>query len=101
MNKWLSNNWLRVLAIIMIAGAFLSFPFAYYQLMNWVVAIAALMTAKQAREGGNTFWIWLFAFVAVVFNPITPLYFRTDVWQIADIIAIVIFAVSFYTVRRR
>jgi len=99
---WSRDNWLKVLAIAMALGALAPVPYyAYFQLMNWVVVVAALMTAWQAYRQ-NTFWIvWLFALVAVVFNPLAPLYLQADVWRIADIIAAALFVLSFFLVRTK
>jgi hypothetical protein len=100
MNTWISENWLKVVAIALALGALAPIPyFAYYQLMNWAVVGAAIVTAWQAYKRGNEWLAWLFVVVAVVFNPIAPLYFRADVWQVADVIVAVLFLLSFYFLR--
>lgn len=95
MNTFLSNHWLKLLAIILLLGALQTFPFVYYQIMNWVVVGASLVTIQQAYQRNLTPLGWLFALVAVVFNPLAPLYLRADVWHIADIAAAVLFIISF------
>jgi hypothetical protein len=95
MNTFFTNHWLKLLAILMLLGALLSFPFVYYQLMNWVVVGAALVTVQQAYQRKMHALAWLFALVAVVFNPLAPLYLRADVWHIADIVAAALFLISF------
>lgn len=95
MNTFLSNHWLKLLAIVLLLGALGSFPFVYYQIMNWVVVAAALVTVQQAYQRNMTALGWVFALVAVVFNPLAPLYLRADVWRIADVAAAVLFVISF------
>lgn len=98
--NWINNNWLKVVAIAMLIGALFSVPyFAYYQLMNWVVVGAALVTAWQAHTINKGWLMWLFILVAVVFNPLAPMYFQVDVWQIADIVVAILFLLSFFLVR--
>ncbi len=95
---WIKYNWLKLLAIALVIGALqqmYAFPFAYYQLMNWVVLGAALVTAQQANHQNKMFLVWLFILVGVIFNPVAPLYFRADVWQLADLVAIALFVLSF------
>lgn len=85
----------------MLIGALASFPFVYYQLMNWVVVGASLVTVQQAYQRNMTALGWVFALVAVVFNPLAPLYLRADVWQVADITASVLFVLSFYFITNK
>lgn len=94
MNTFFTNHWLKLLAIVLLLGALGNFPFVYYQLMNWVVVGAALVTVQQAYQRNITALGWLFALVAVVFNPLAPLYLKADVWHIADIVAAVLFVIS-------
>lgn len=100
--NWLSNNWLKVLGILFALGALAPIPFyAYYQLMNWIVVGAALVTAWQAYRAKKDWVVWLFILVAVIFNPLAPLYFSADVWRIADIVAALLLVLSFYLVRSK
>ena len=96
MKNFFTNHWLKLLAIVMLLGALYTFPFVYYQLMNWVVVGASLVTVQQAYQRNITPLGWLFALVAVVFNPLAPLYLRADVWNIVDIVAAVLFIISFF-----
>src|SRR3990167_2032110 len=100
MNTWIYDNWLKVIAIGLALGALAPVPyFAYFQLMNWIVIGAALMTALQAYKQNSAWIAWLFALVAVIFNPVAPLYFSPDVWRIADVTVAVLFIVSFFLVK--
>ncbi len=97
---WLQLHWLKVLAITLLCGALTSVPYmAYYQLMNWVVLAAAIVTAMQAHHTERDTFMWLSLLVAIVFNPIAPLYFSTSVWHIADGIAIFFFVLATLTIR--
>ncbi len=100
--KWLAFNWIKLFAIALLIGALFSVPyFAYYQFTNWVAVIAALITAQQAHVNGRAVFMWLFIFTAVIFNPIAPFHFRTDVWQIADIVVVLLFIISFFFIKQK
>jgi FtsH-binding integral membrane protein len=101
MNKFLRTNWLVLAAIVMIAGSLGPFPYVYDQLTNWMVAIAALTVALAAKNRGQKTYMWLFVVAAVIFNPIAPIYLTADQWRIADIAAIVLFAISMFKVRKQ
>ena len=97
MKGWIQDNWLKVVAIFFALGALAPIPyFAYYQLMNWIVVGAALMTTLHAYQQKSPWIAWLFALVAVIFNPLAPLYFPTNVWHIADVVVAILFVASFY-----
>ena len=108
MKTFLNNNWLKLAAIAMLLGALASsfsalftLPYAYYQLMNWAVAGSALMIVWQAYKSRKLCIMWLFALVAVVFNPITSIYLSAVAWQIADIIVAVLFVISFFLMKEK
>ena len=101
MNTWIMNNGLKVAAIVLTLGALVpGFPYAYYQVMNWVVMIAAIMAAKQAFRGGMNAMVFVFGFVAIMFNPIAPIYLSANVWQILDVIVALLFAAWLYMARK-
>lgn len=108
MKIFLNDNWLKLAAIAMLLGALVSsfsalftLPYSFYQFMNWAVVGAALMIVWQSYKISKPLPMWLFALVAVVFNPIAPIYLSAFTWQIADIIVIVLFAVSFFLMKEK
>jgi len=108
MKTFLNNNWLKLVAIAMLLGALVSYfsalfalPYAYYQLMNWAVVCVALMIVWQTYKSRNLCLMWLFALVAVVFNPVSPIYLNAFAWQIADIIVAVLFLISFFLMKEK
>lgn len=106
MKTWLSFNWLKLVAILALLGVvilekFLTLPFAYYQLMNWLVVGASVVVAWQAREQKKDWLMWLFLFVAVVFNPFAPLYLTQTIWRYVDIAVAVLFVASFFLMKEK
>ena len=100
MKQFIQTYWLRLIAIILVLGAlYPDFPYAYFQLMNWVVAGAAVLATLEAKKNKQEFGMWIMILIAVIFNPISPLYFRADIWQIADIVVAAVFTGSFVFLR--
>lgn len=100
MNKLITSNWLAFAAMILIALSFGSFPYAFNQLANWTIAIAALATAYTAKKSGQKMFMRIFIAVAVVFNPVAPIYFTAEQWRTLDIAAILLFAISVLKVKK-
>ncbi len=100
--QWLEHNWLSLVAVAFLIGAPFSIDLAvYYQFMNWVVLGAALMVAYRAKKADMKVLMWLFALVAVVFNPFAPLYLKPVVWKVVDIIVAVMFVSTFFFLKTR
>lgn len=74
-------------------------PYAYYQIMNWVVIIAATMVAWQSFRHNKLLIMWPFVLVAVVFNPLAPIYLTTIIWNVADVVVAVMFVISFFLIK--
>lgn len=92
---WLGANWLTLVAVGLVVGALYNsnLPFAYFQVMNWAVVGAAILIALRVHIAPI---MWTFIAVAVLFNPISPIFLRVDIWQIADVIVIFFFILSLF-----
>lgn len=108
MKIFLQNNWLILLTIAMLAGILISslsalfvLPFAYYQLTNWAVMGSSLIVAWQSYKKATTWIMWLFIIIAVIFNPLAPIYLSAFVWQIADSIVILLLIASFFFMKKK
>lgn len=102
MNTISNEKLLKGLAVVLVLGAIQTYqtlPYAYFQIMTWAVCTAAIVAAIEAYRSGNRATLWLFGVLAVVFNPIAPVYLSQYAWRIADIIAAIIFTGSFFQVK--
>ena len=69
-------------------------PYAYYQLLRWFVLIVAGYTAFLAFKTDHIGKGWLMVAIAVLFNPIAPIYLSKGTWSFADLVVAIIFFVS-------
>ncbi|WP_278550403.1 DUF6804 family protein [Cloacibacillus evryensis] len=73
-------------------------PYAYFQILRWTVTLFSLyyiwylrttprvsMSIFEMRHGSKLFF--LFAAIAVLFNPVAPIYLNREIWLILDILA--------------
>lgn len=89
----------RVIAAIMLVVAFGEHPYAYYQMLRWVVCGVAAYGAFMAKEKKNFPWAWVFGITAVLFNPIMPFYMQRETWQMFDLAAALMLIVSLFMFR--
>ncbi|SRR6266568_6266369 len=66
----------------------------FYTLLRWVCCAAFAYSALTAFQMKRSAWTWIFAVLAVLFNPLAPFYLRRPTWQIIDwtSIAVIVFA---------
>ena len=98
---WVKDNWLNILAIIMLLVALGNHPYSYYQFLRWVVSIAAVCMVYLAHRLKAMFWAWFFVGVAMLFNPISPFYLSRGSWQKIDFVTAVIFFIAIFAVSRK
>jgi len=59
-------------------------PIGYYTLLRFGVCSTCAYGAYYAWKLERTAWIWAMAAVAVLFNPIFPIYLQRDYWEVID-----------------
>jgi len=97
--NWLKQNWIRLLIIILMLGAFADNPYSYYQFLRWVTAIASFYLAYVTYNHNRTGWAWTFAIMGILFNPIVPFYLERETWQFFNLLVAVIYFVSLFKLK--
>jgi hypothetical protein len=84
---------LYIPAAVLFIGVF-PLPIGYYTLLRLVVTAAAAYIAYDTfQKDKQSGWIWVFGFVAILFNPLIPIYLNKELWMIIDFAAAVLFIV--------
>lgn len=62
-------------------------PIGYYTLLRITVTVCAVLVLFSEYENGIGFWIVAFALVAILFNPLIPVYLHDkSVWAVIDVV---------------
>lgn len=85
----------RVVAGIMLLLALGSREYYYYQILRVVVCAAAAILVWYFFEKKQSGWALAFMSVAILFNPVTPIYLAKETWQATDLFAGILFFASF------
>lgn len=94
------KNIASVISIIMLLLAIPTFwPYGYYILLRWVVALSALFLLWLAYESKKTFWLFIMGIVAILFNPIIPVHLEKETWVVIDVIVAILFLVSIFKIK--
>jgi hypothetical protein len=71
-----------------------SFGSDFYTLLRWACCIAFAYSAVRAFQIGRASWTWIFAVLAVLFNPIAPIHLQRATWQVIDGAALAVLPVA-------
>lgn len=83
-----------IICALLLFIALLHLPIAYYRFLRVVVFIGALLVVYRNWKDW-LFWSVLFVGIAILFNPILPIYlYKRSVWMPLDIIVGILFLVE-------
>lgn len=78
--------------------ALVDLPIGYYTLLRIVVTIGAVIVVITEFSNGFNFWVISFGLIAILFNPLIPVYLNDkEAWMPIDIIAAILFIVKSLT----
>jgi len=83
----------KLIAAVLLFAA-LGHAFDYFTILRWIVCGVAAFTAFQAAQMKIFGWMVVFIIIAIVLNPIAPLYLKRDTWAIVDAAAAVLLLLS-------
>jgi len=79
------------LSIIMLLGAIAEWPYGYYTFLRWITCISSILVAFQAFEKNIDWAKVVFIIIAILFNPLAPIYLSRNIWIPIDVITAIIF----------
>lgn len=78
-----------VIASVLLIASFFQWPYGYYSLLKIIVTGVAIYYAFYLYEvlKQHGFWFWVLIGIAIIFNPIFPIYLKDKtVWNAIDIL---------------
>ena len=77
-------------AILLFLGIF-SLPYDYYKLLRVIVFISALYLISQNKNE----WVYIFLGIAILFNPLLPIYLSKGIWIPIDIVVGILYLFNY------
>ena len=70
----------------------LPMPYGYYNLSRIVVCVCSIYFAVQLFKENDLVFVWIFGFLAILYNPIIPIHlYEKGIWIIVNIITGILF----------
>ena len=91
---------LSLIAATMLFGALAKLPYGYYQLLRIFTCGVAVYIAFMAYQWQKLWAVWLFGFIALLFNHVIPIHLSRDIWQTIDVICALLFTAVAFVLKR-
>jgi len=80
-----------ILTIFILFGAIAEWPYGYYTMLKWITCISSILVVLQAFEKNIDWAKVVFIVIAILFNPLAPIYLSRSTWMPLDIITAIFF----------
>ena len=94
MNQSIPRRAAQLSALALILSVFPGWPYLYHAILRYLVGITAVLLIIRADELKKPHWVWLSIVVAIVFNPIVPLYLGLQTQVIISVTCGLLFALA-------
>ncbi|MFH1455092.1 MAG: DUF6804 family protein [bacterium] len=86
---------IKIICAVLLLGALFNFPYVYYQILRGSIMILSGYLSYNYFKSKKENLGWIFAIIAILFNPVIPFYFGKELWQLLDVITAGVFLISF------
>lgn len=97
------NKKKNIITIIVATFLFLAlldgWPYGFFTLLRFVVFTGTAYIAWMAYAQKKEKWVWIFGFLAVLFNPFIIIHLNREIWRVIDFIAGVFMIVSIFILK--
>jgi len=81
------------------AIAFDGLPYGFFTVLRFVVCASSIYLAWLAYDHTNSWAAYVFGFIAILFNPVIPVYLNKPLWLKIDIITGLFLIISIILLR--
>ncbi len=76
-------------------------PIGYYTFLRIVVTVGAVGVIINELKNGMNFWVIAFGIIAILFNPIIPVYLNDkEAWMPIDVLSALLFIVKSFSITK-
>jgi len=70
-------------------------PYSFYIFLRWVICLSALLLGLGGNYRTiNRHMVYVWIFIAILFNPIVPIYLSKQLWIAIDVVVAILFFIS-------
>lgn len=88
-----------IAALFLFAALLDIWPYGFFTILRFVVFMTSAYVAWMAYEARKEKWVWVFGFLAVLFNPFIVIHLNREIWNVIDFIVGVFMIVSVFMLK--
>ena len=85
-NNQKKNIALVTASAVLFLALFDGWQYGFFTILRFVVFASTAYIAWMAYEEGKEKWVWIFGFIAVLFNPFVPIHLTREIWMPIDFV---------------
>jgi len=93
------NIALLIAAVFLFLALFDGWPYGFFTLLRFVVFASSAYVAWIAYEAQKEKRVWIFGFLAVLFNPFIVIHLNREIWSVIDLIVGVFMIISVFVLK--
>lgn len=93
------NIALVIASVILFLALFDGWQYGFFTLLRFVVFASTAYVAWMAYEEQKEKWVWIFGFIAVLFNPFIPIHLTREIWMTIDFVTGVFLTLSIFLIK--
>ena len=96
--------WLFLIPIVLLFIGLANMPIGYYTIVRITVCVISALSCYWSYKSDEKIGIAtvLFGLLAILFNPIVPIYLQDKgVWTVIDIVAAILLAIRYITLKSK
>lgn len=89
------NKWPAIAASILLLLTFFNWPYAFYTFLRIaVMGVSAYYAYYLFTIKKQDFWFWILVGIAILFNPLAPIYIKDKfIWGVIDVVVAIFFII--------
>jgi len=97
----MNTKWLLIITGAALLLGILNFwPYDYYTILRWLVCISAIVSVIGFSRSKLAGWMLVFGAVAILFNPLFPIYMNKSSWVGIDLIGSILFFLAAFSIKK-
>lgn len=95
----MKNILLIIPAVFLLSALREGLPYEFFTLLRFIVCVSTAYVAWMAHKDGQENWTWILGAVALLFNPLLPIYLTREIWVVIDSATAVLLLVAIFILK--